>query len=343
MSPVAINSNSSVLLVGNPFISQDQLQSARNTLTAANTKSITFEQQDRLPFVPLNSASYDVILSGTIHPALPHSSSILTKYVAALRPGGSIHVKEPIAKIDTVPTRLTQLIPLKSESEIASSFKLAGFVDVVVNIGPTLSDQEVLDLVGRCWNVPADTVNDISQQLSGRIAIAEITAKKPSYEVGAAAALPLSFRKKVANGPTQPLVQPVKSQVWTISADDDEDAEMIDEDTLLDETDMMKPSAESLRKPEECGPTKKKACKNCTCGLAEMEEEDEVPQATANSALNPITNVVPKKNMPASSCGSCYLGDAFRCASCPYLGMPAFKPGEQVTLGGSMMKDDIDI
>ena len=114
--------------------------------------------------------------------------------------------------------------------------------------------------------------------------------------------------------------------VWTVSAMDD-DVELEDEEALLDESDLVVPATAA---PGDCS-TRKKACKDCSCGRAEEEEAELVAAIT----------VVEKKRTVASSCGSCYLGDAFRCGSCPYLGMPAFKPGEQVQIAGNLLSDDL--
>lgn len=74
--------------------------------------------------------------------------------------------------------------------------------------------------------------------------------------------------------------------------------------------------------PAENCSTKAKACKNCSCGRKEKEaglSEEELTKALERGDIK-------------SSCGNCYLGDAFRCASCPYKGLPAFKPGDKVKL-----------
>ncbi|XP_065088928.1 anamorsin homolog [Ochlerotatus camptorhynchus] len=153
--------------------------------------------------------------------------------------------------------------------------------------------------------------------LSGFINIASLegnvfVAEKPNYEIGSAAKLSLAGNKAKA------------AAVWKLDVDDED--ERIDADELLDEEDKVKPSAESLRV---CGTTgKRKACKDCSCGLAE-ELESETKGATMQNSES------------KSSCGSCYLGDAFRCATCPYLGMPAFRPGEKIQLSDTQMRADV--
>ncbi|ORZ38136.1 cytokine-induced anti-apoptosis inhibitor 1, Fe-S biogenesis-domain-containing protein [Catenaria anguillulae PL171] len=133
------------------------------------------------------------------------------------------------------------------------------------------------------------------------------------------------------------------SNTWASAMDSSTNDELIDEDALLDEDDLVKPAKELLSQPSNCE-TKRKACKNCSCGRAEMEAAEErnavVIQDTDDFGDHPITNVVPPT--VKSSCGNCYLGDAFRCSSCPYLGMPAFKPGEKVVLAGNLMQDDVE-
>jgi len=136
-----------------------------------------------------------------------------------------------------------------------------------------------------------------------------VVASKPQWELGAATAIPLK----------KPQPKPVS--VWTISGDDGDEAELEDEDNLLEEEDKIVAAA---TKRDDCEVDKsgsKKACKNCTCGRKE---------GTSTVATPVVTK---------SSCGNCYLGDAFRCGGCPYLGQPAFKPGEEVKL----QLDSVDI
>lgn len=135
-------------------------------------------------------------------------------------------------------------------------------------------------------------------------------ADKPKFAMGSMAKL--NIQKKSAPA------------VWKL----DEDEDTIDPDMLLDEEDLKKPDPSTLRV---CGTTgKRKACKDCSCGLADELELE------ANMGKLMDTHDTPK-----SSCGSCYLGDAFRCATCPYLGMPAFKPGEKIQLVGNQLEADL--
>lgn len=123
---------------------------------------------------------------------------------------------------------------------------------------------------------------------------------------------------------------------------DDDDS--IEEDELVDDNEMNEPTLTMIT----CGKSKtrrRKACKDCTCGLKEMEEQEiegireQQSQAVkfSDKELTEIDFTVQGKKV--GGCGSCALGDAFRCSGCPYLGLPAFKPGQPIDL--SSMGDDL--
>lgn len=120
-------------------------------------------------------------------------------------------------------------------------------------------------------------------------------------------------------------------------ADENNDAlspnEMIDEDSLVEggiNYKLIKPSClDEFKKTKR----KKRACKDCTCGLKELQEEEEESTKVKLTAteLSEIDFTIEGKK---GGCGSCSLGDAFRCDGCPFLGLPPFKPGEVIRVDG---------
>ncbi|KAK0739928.1 cytokine-induced anti-apoptosis inhibitor 1, Fe-S biogenesis-domain-containing protein [Apiosordaria backusii] len=157
--------------------------------------------------------------------------------------------------------------------------------------------------------------------------------------------IPLSFGRKPTAVPAPAPVSKGPAGVGFIDFSDDldldaeDDDDVIDEDTLLTEEDLKRP----IQQPPECAPQpgkKRRACKDCTCGLAERiaaedrtrREKAEKGLATLKLKSEDLSELDFTVQGKTGSCNSCYLGDAFRCADCPYIGLPAFKPGEQVKI-----------
>ena len=101
-----------------------------------------------------------------------------------------------------------------------------------------------------------------------------------------------------------------------------QDQDIINEDALLKESEGAQVTKQF------CGDKDvmqgAKPCANCTCGLKEIVEGNQSKLVSEKGDL--------ENGNVESSCGKCYLGDAFRCASCPYRGLPAFEKGDKVKL-----------
>jgi len=294
-----------VLVLWGSSSDPELLKAAATSLSArvGTAGKVQLENVERLLLSSHASSTFDVALSGFVDPASTiHSAEILAELVRILKPGGKLAIREAFADGEH----------FKTPSQMVSAMKLAGYVQVSEPSSVQLSDDHKISLKS-VLKVP------------GNITVHELSGCKPQYEVGASSQLKISFAKK----PEPPKVDENVVKVWSLSTNDmmDDDIELIDDDDLLDADDLVKPDPESLRVKCGDGTQRKKACKNCSCGLAEELAAEGQPKTKATNAT--------------SACGSCFLGDAFRCASCPYLGMPAFKPGEKIALTDRQLKGDL--
>ncbi|XP_075694349.1 anamorsin [Rhinoderma darwinii] len=270
---------------------------------------VSVENVERLMLSAHTDSSFDAVLLGLVPGSVAvHGLDVLAEVARILSPGGSVLLQEPVdPQTGTRPS--ADVAWFRSSARLSSALTLSGFTEVTQILEEPVSSQQ------------ADGVRELVGPSGSHVASLTIAAKKPNYEVGSSTQLLLS-RRPVTGKPT---ADPAAVKLWTLSANDmnDEDVDLLDSDELLDQDDLEKPPPPSSLRGGGCGEgseKKRKACKNCTCGLAEDLEEK-------------------KSAAPASACGNCYLGDAFRCASCPYLGMPAFKPGEKVVLSPGQLQD----
>jgi hypothetical protein len=169
-----------------------------------------------------------------------------------------------------------------------------------------------------------DTAVTSKTSSAGGSNLVAVTARTPAYEPGAKASI--SLRKPAAHAAaTQPAAAPSKQSTWTVSVADDDD-ELVDDEELLTEEDKQRPAVPDA---SDCSQPGKKACANCTCGRAEEEAAGIKVQLTSDMLEN-----------PQSACGSCGLGDAFRCSTCPFRGLPKFEMGKKVELGSDLLTAD---
>lgn len=295
---VVPNPGDKILLIWGKTVSKDALVETVEQLQnkVGSNGLVAVENIERLGLSNHVKSSFDAVYCGTVSPLTGiQSGEVLAEIAALLQPGGCLVLREIVCDDER---------NLRTAAKLSSDLKLAGFTSI--SKPEVIPENQIL-----VEQLGFEKSKDV------KLSVVEFKAFKPCFEIGSSVQLP--FSKTAVNKPDENVLK-----MWTLSTSDtvDGNVELINEDELLDEIDLKKPDPANLKV---CATTKKrKACKNCTCGLAEELENKTVQSKTASSA-----------------CGNCYLGDAFRCASCPYLGMPAFKPGEKITLTGGQLKADI--
>ena len=246
----------------------------------------TLKQSEHANISEIEDNKFDVVTGIT---KLAYSPSFLFELSRVLKPGGMI------------------MIQIGKECPLKKSLLYSGFADI------TSTQQSEVNHVRSAFILSARTKE--TKQINYK----QWTARKPKIEIKAAS-LKLKSKSSDTNNKNN---KESDGNVWSLGMNDmmDADIDLIEEDTLLDheEEEVVIPNTNIL---DDCGTgigSSRKPCKDCTCGRAEKQNEEQ----------KKVKGDVKIYNAKTSACGSCHLGDAFRCSGCPYLGMPAFDPNSK--------------
>lgn len=198
----------------------------------------------------------------------------------------------------------------KAFHEVFPPMELASYTSL---LDPNDPDSSIQIQVTTCGDDSSFDADSITKTLQTAFLLAGLDSERSTAGAeGSSSDIVMTGRRKVKNSKESSATKAVPLQ---IDFNDTEDDDIIDEDNLLHDASnfLPPPPAMSTEKATADDCAGREPCADCTCGRADAANEKNTAAA------------VPK----TSSCGKCGLGDAFRCASCPYLGKPAFKAGEE--------------
>ena len=265
-------------------------------------------------------------------PNLLHTATSVTKDKFS-----SVHLLLSTSDYETLGSRLTSLA-----TQILDGLSPLGKLHILnTPSGSTLPDElALLGFTILCTTPSSPGTTTVAQKPARSYSLkAKKATTATSNGTGAEViAVPLPRRAKLSS---QDLgKKAAKEALWTLVSPS---TPSIDAETLLTPTDRERPLA-CDPVTSSSAPRKKKACKGCTCGLAEIENaEEQAEQAELTKRLRVVLldadgvvevdavsgvdkererlkKAAESATKATSSCGSCYLGDAFRCSSCPYRG-----------------------
>lgn len=242
-----------VLLLWKTQSDGDNFCAFKDNIKVGPSGTLQFENVQRLNLGNYPSSSFDVILSGLAFPqTITHDFEYLSKLIILLKPQGKLIIQEAFSADET---------PVAA---LKSNLIMSGFVNVseAKNVGLSADDGKVIQNELNMKDVPTRLV--------------EYAAEKANFEIGSSSAINLASKFKTAQGDS--MDQNEVASVWKL--DETVEDDLIEPDDLLHEEDLKKPDPASLRV---CGTTgKRKACKDCTCGLAQELAGEAAPPKTSS-------------------------------------------------------------